>query len=120
MFHPTQLEKARERIAKELARIDNYGSVKIYLCFYDDLLVPDGEYNGEYPCSDEQVSLKEVIDIIREVLPEGSFVIRHNVQVVGTIPAGLLVGEEQDPITQFVEVSKVYKMDSFTPISRCD
>lgn len=120
MFHPSQLQKARERIAKELARIDNYGSVKIYLCFYDDLLVPDGEYNGEYPCSDERVSLKEVIDIIREVLPNGSFVITHNVQEAGAIPAGLLLGEEQDPVTQYVEVSKVYKMDSFTHTSRFD
>lgn len=115
MFHPSQLQKARERIAKELARIENYGSVKIYLCFYDDLLVPD----GEYPCSDNTVSLKEMTDIIREVMT-GSFVIRHNVQEVGSIPAGLLLGEEQDRVTQYVEVSKVYKMDSFTHTSRCD
>jgi hypothetical protein len=119
MFHPSQLQKARERIAKELARIDNYGSVKIYLCFYDDLLVPDGEYNGEYPCSDKRVELEDIVSLIREIMT-GSFVIRHNVQEVGAFPAGLLLGEEQDPVTLYVEVSKVYKMDSFTHTSRCD
>lgn len=115
MFHPSQLQKARERIAKELARIDNYGSVKIYLCFYDDLLVPD----GEYPCSDKRVELNDIIDLVREVMT-GSFVIRHNVQEAGAIPAGLLIAGEQDPVTQYVEVSKVYKMDSFTHTSRFD
>ena len=95
------MEAIRQRIANQLAGIDNYGTIKLYLCFY------------------EGATLYEIIQIIRDTVTFPC-VIRHNVMYINEVPAGLLLGEEQDPITQFVEVSKVYKMDSFTHTSRCD
>jgi hypothetical protein len=35
MFHPSRLLEAQQRIYSELKYIDEIGSVKIYLCFYD-------------------------------------------------------------------------------------
>ncbi len=89
-----------EQIRNKLVEIDAYGSVKIYLCFYN-------------------VTLEEMIAVIHRNM-KCSYVIRHNVINVHEVPAGLLLGEDQDPITQYVEVSKVYKMDSFTHTSRVD
>ncbi len=39
MFHHTQLLNAQQRILKDLQNIDDMGSVKLYVCWYDDLLV---------------------------------------------------------------------------------
>lgn len=107
MFHPSQKENAIRRIEHDLRNIEYYGSVKLYLCFYDDLLVPKDEYNGEYPCSDKSVDLKEVIDIIGQVMKK-PYIVRHNILHVDFtgIPAGL-IEKEQNPLSYYIDVCVV-------------
>ena len=95
-------DKAVQRILRDLRDIDLLGSTKLYLCWYDDLLIPDSEWKGVYPCSDKSVDLKEVIDIIRQNFKR-QCIIRHNVML--TVPIGLPV---QTEIEKYVEVCLVY------------
>lgn len=106
MFHTSQTERAKRRIQDELKEIDVYGSVKVYLCFFDDLMVADSEYNGLYPCSEKSPDLKEMISMIRECMT-GSYTISTNVPF-GGVPAEL----DYRPSTKdYIEVCRVYKMD---------
>jgi hypothetical protein len=100
MFHPSRLLEAQQRIYSELKYINEIGSVKIYLCFYDDLLVSKEEWNGKYPCSENNVSLFEIISIIKVVFKKPC-IIRHNV-LLSPIPVGLSV--EQSELEKYVEV----------------
>ena len=103
MFHHTQLINAQQRILKDLQHIDDLGSVKLYLCWYDDLLVSREEYNGIYPCSDKKVSLYEVLAIIKVVFKKPC-IVRHNVYI-SPFPAGLVSKfEDQPDIEKYIEV----------------
>ena len=103
MFHHTQLLNAQQRILKDLQYIDELGSVKLYLCFYDDLLVSQEEYNGLYPCSDKKVSLYEVLAIIKLVFKKPC-IVRHNV-FISPFPAGLSKKfEGQCELEKYIEV----------------
>lgn len=106
MFHPSQLEMAKRRIAMDLQDIEYYRSIKLYLCWYDNFLIPDEDYRGYYPCSDKSVDLKEVIDIVRESIKK-PHIIRHNV-LVSPLPAAMIrYREEQADAEKYVEVCLV-------------
>uniref|UniRef100_A0A6C0JK57 Uncharacterized protein n=1 Tax=viral metagenome TaxID=1070528 RepID=A0A6C0JK57_9ZZZZ len=106
MFHPSQLEMAKRRIAMDLQDIEYYRSIKLYLCWYDNFLIPDEDYKGYYPCSDKSVDLKEVIDIVREAMKK-PHIIRHNV-LVSPLPAAMIrYREEQADAEKYVEVCLV-------------
>ncbi|NDB85859.1 MAG: hypothetical protein EB127_24640 [Alphaproteobacteria bacterium] len=104
MFHPSQLEMAKQRIIMDLQGIEYYRSIKLYLCWYDNFLIPDEDYKGIYPCSDNSVDLKEVIDIVAEALKR-PHIIRHNV-LVSPIPAALVSLKELD-VERYIEVCLV-------------
>jgi len=100
MFHSTRLLEAQQRISNDLKYIDDLGSVKLYLCFYDDLLVSEEEWNGYYPCSEKKVSLYEILAIIKVVFNKPC-IIRHNI-LISPIPVGL--SAEQPEIEKYIEV----------------
>jgi len=106
MFHPSQLEMAKQRILMDLQDIEYYKSIKLYLCWYDNFLIPEEEYKGKYPCSDKSVDLKEVIDIIAQNFKK-PHTIRHNV-LVNPIPAALItLKDEKEDIEKYIEVCLV-------------
>lgn len=100
MFHLTRLIEAQQRISNDLKHIDDLGSVKLYLCFYDDLLVSQEEWNGKYPCSEKKVSLYEILAIIKVVFNKPC-IIRHNI-LISPIPVGL--SAEQSEIEKYIEI----------------
>jgi hypothetical protein len=107
MFHPSRLEDLKKQIAHELSDIDYYGSTKLYLCWYDEFLVAKEDYNNNYPCCEKEVSLHEVIEIVREVFNRPC-IIRHNVHV-SPIPAGIsAIFESQNQCEKYVEVCLVF------------
>ncbi len=109
MFHHTQLLNAQQRILKDLQNIDELGSVKLYLCFYDDLLVSSEEYNGKYPCCEKNVSLYEVLAIIKVVFKKPC-IVRHNV-IISPFPSGILSKfEEQSEVEKWVEVCLIQNL----------
>lgn len=109
MFHHTQLINAQQRILKDLEHIDELGSVKLYLCYYDDLLVSREEYNGLYPCSDKKVSLYEVLAIIKIVFKKPC-IVRHNV-IISPFPAGLTSNFENQPeLEKYIEVCLIQNL----------
>jgi hypothetical protein len=101
MFHPTRLLEVQKTISEDLERIKIYDSVKLYLCWYDQFLVSEEEFNGHYPCSDKKVSLEEVIAIINLVFKKPC-IIRHNV-IVNPIPTALVLTKRGD-IEEYVEI----------------
>jgi hypothetical protein len=109
MFHHTQLLNAQRRILKDLEHIEDLGSVKLYLCYYDDLLVSQEEYNGLYPCSNKKVSLYEVLAIINLVFKKPC-IVRHNV-IISPFPAGLTQNFENQPeLEKWVEVCLIQNL----------
>jgi hypothetical protein len=103
MFHQTRLLEAQQRISNDLKYIDDIGSVKLYLCFYDDLLVSEEEWNGKYPCCDKKVSLYEILSIIKLVFNKPC-IIRHNI-LLSPFPVGLSAEQSEQPeIEKYVEV----------------
>lgn len=103
MFHDTRYEEVKQRVVADLKSIDNLGSVKLYLCWYDEYMVPKDAYNGRYPCSDKNVCVYNLIDIVREVFTR-PYIVRHNV-IVSPFPAGLTYQYEDQPeIEKYVEV----------------
>ncbi len=103
MFHESQIERVKERIRFDLSFIHIYGSVKIYPCFYDDLLVSPTEYNGQYPCSKEYVDPKELLPFIHQCMTE-PYTIRTNIQFE-SVPAG---ASNPLRIEEYIEVSKIF------------
>jgi hypothetical protein len=107
MFHPSQLERVEDQIYHDLELIGNLGSVKLYLCWYDEFLLPESEWNGKYPCSDRTVSVEDVIQIVKKVMIRPC-IIRHNV-LLGPLPAALNAkAQSQSPLETYVEVCLVY------------
>jgi hypothetical protein len=104
MFHESRIEEVEIKVMQELERMDVYGSVKIYLCFYDEYLVPKGSYNGRYPCSDKNVELKDIIEIINRIYIK-PHIIRHNV-LTSPIPVGISDVTE-DELEKYVEVCEI-------------
>lgn len=103
MFHPSRLLEVQSRIFNDLKQIDLYGSVKLYLCWYDEYLVPE----KDYPCSSKSVSLFEILAIIRVVFKR-PHIVRHNI-LIGPMPNGLTMqAEDQEEIEKYVEVCLVY------------
>ena len=103
MFHPSRLIDAQNRISEDLKEINTYDSVKLYLCWYDEFLVSKEDFNGNYPCSKNKVSLTEVIAIINVVFKKPC-IIRHNVYI-NPLPIGLsFKADIQDEIEKYVEV----------------
>lgn len=102
MFHPSRLEEVERLITEELSYIEDDGSLKLYLCWYDEYLVPRNEFNGRYPCSDKKVDLYEVLRIIDKVMKK-PHIVRHNVMT--TVPVGLFhEKEDQLELEKYVEV----------------
>lgn len=107
MFHPSQLQRVEDQIYYDLSTIGNLGSVKLYLCWYDEFLVHESEWNGKYPCSDNSVAVEDVIQIVKKVMIRPC-IIRHNV-LVGPLPAALNTkAYTQSPVETYVEVCLVY------------
>jgi hypothetical protein len=105
MFDPSRLEEVERLITEELSHIEVYDSLKLYLCWYDEYLVPRNEFNGRYPCSDKKVDLGEVLQIIQKVMKK-PYIVRHNSFI--TIPVGLTYKkEDQLEIEKYVEVCLV-------------
>jgi hypothetical protein len=105
MFHPSRIESVKDQIFLDLAVIDVLGSVKLYLCWYDEYLVPESEWNGKYPCSDRMVSLVDVIRLVKQLIVRPC-IIRHNILVD---PLPVAIGSiVQSPLEQYVEVCLVY------------
>jgi len=104
MFDPTQRAVVKSRIRADLDGIEYLGSKKLYICWYDDLLIPDAEWKGVYPCSSQKVSLKEVIDVIKDVMVGRKHIIRHNV-FVSPLPVFMSTQQHlQDECEKYVEV----------------
>ena len=101
-FHPEQLEAVKKQIKNDLRLLDTYGSVKLYICFYDQFMIPDSEWKGVYPCSDKAVHISDVLDIVHEVMTQ-PYITRHNVINAGPLPA-FLMGHNQDECEKYVEV----------------
>lgn len=89
MFHPSRLLEVQSRIFDDLKQIDLYGSVKLYLCWYDEYLV-----------AERSVSLFEILAIIRVVFKR-PHIVRHNV-LIGRM------AEDQEETEKYVEVCLVY------------
>jgi hypothetical protein len=107
MFHPSRLLEVQSRIFDDLKQIDLYGSVKLYLCWYDEYLVAEKDYNGNYPCSEKSVSLFEILAIIRVVFKR-PHIVRHNV-LIGQMPVAKTTdAEDQEETEKYVEVCLVY------------
>jgi hypothetical protein len=107
MFHPSQIDRVKNQIVSDLSSIEVLGSVKIYLCWYDEFLVSQSEWNGEYPCSDKSVSLQELIHLIKKVMMK-QCIIRHNV-LIDPIPVYISSqAESQSPLEKYIEVCLVY------------
>jgi hypothetical protein len=103
MFHPSRLLEVQSRIFDDLKQIDLYGSVKLYLCWYDEYLVP----KKDFPCSEKSVSLFEILAIIRVVFKR-PHIVRHNV-LIGQMPVGMTIqAEDQEDTEKYVEVCLVY------------
>ena len=106
MFHESRIQEVEAKVMQELERMDMYGSVKIYLCFYDEYLVPKGTYNGFYPCSDKNVELEDIIEIIDRIYIN-PHIIRHNV-LKSPVPVGIShLSQTQDELEKYVEVCLV-------------
>jgi hypothetical protein len=101
-FHPEQLEAVKKQIKYDLRLIDTHGSIKLYVCFYDQFMIPDSEWNGRYPCSDKTVYFGDVITIVNEVMTQ-PYIIRHNVINAQPLPA-FLMGHNQKECEKYVEV----------------
>jgi len=107
MFHPSQIHRVKNQIVSDLSSIEVLGSVKIYLCWYDEFLVPQSEYKGDYPCCEKSVSLQELIQLIRKVMMK-QCIIRHNV-LMDPIPVYLSSqAQSQSPLEKYIEVCLVY------------
>jgi len=92
------------KIKNDLRVLELYGSVKLYLCWYDQYLISDSEWNGVYPCSDKTVSLHDVLTIVKEVMVQ-PHIVRHNVIAAGPFPAYMSTQHEaQDDCEKYVEV----------------
>jgi len=107
MFHPSRIAEVESQIRRDLRRIDMYGSVKIYLCFYDEYMVSKENWKGVYPSTKENVSLIEMIDLIRSNVNR-QCIIRHNV-LVSPMPVGIhFMSEDQSELEKYIEVCLVY------------
>lgn len=106
MFHESRLAEVEAKVMQDLERMDIYGSVKIYLCFYDEYLVPKGSFNGFYPCSDKNVELEDIIEIVKRIYIK-PYIIRHNV-MKSPVPVGIShLSETQDELEKYVEVCEI-------------
>lgn len=107
MFHESRYEEVKQRIIADLKSIDNIGSVRLYLCWYDEYMVAKDAYNGRYPCSNKNVSIYDVIDVVREVFTR-PHIILHNV-IVSPFPVGIKYQRDsQAEIEKYVEVCLVF------------
>ena len=109
MFHQERIEEVKKRIAADLRLIDLYGSVKLYLCWYDEFLIAKEDWNGLYPCSDNYVQLKDVIDIVKDIM-KCPYIIRYNSLSAQVMPA-FLISSDEDECEKYVEVCKVFNTD---------
>ena len=111
-FHPTQLEAVQKHIQQDLVLLDRYGSIKLYICWYDQYMIPDSEWKGVYPCSDNSVYFGDVIDIVKQIMTK-PYIVRHNVLKCGPFPVCLMEkSETQQECEKYVEVCLIQKMDS--------
>lgn len=109
-FDPTQLEAVKKHIQRDLVLLDLHGSTKLYICWYDQYMIPDSEWNGLYPCSDKSVYFGDVIDIVKQVMTK-PYIVRHNV-LCGPLPACLMdKSKRQDECEKYVEVCLIQKTD---------
>jgi len=107
MFHPSRIPEVENQIRSDLRRIDMYGSVKIYLCFYDEYMVSKQDWKGVYPSSSENVSLLELIELVRSIMNRPC-IIRHNV-MISPVPVGIhYISEDQSELEKYIEVCLVY------------
>jgi hypothetical protein len=107
MFHPSRISDVENQIKYDLRHIDMVGSVKIYLCFYDEYMVSKQDWKGVYPSSKENVSLYELIELVRNNVNR-PFIIRHNV-MISPIPVGIHhISEDQSELEKYIEVCLVY------------
>jgi hypothetical protein len=104
-FHPDQLEAVKRQIEMDLSNIETYGSIKLYICWYDHFQITDAEWKGVYPCCEHYVNIKEVIDIVKQVLKQ-PYIIRHNVLKAQALPA-FFMDHSQDECEKYVEVCLV-------------
>jgi hypothetical protein len=109
-FHPDQLEAVKNHITNDLRLIEEYGSVKLYVCFYDQYMIPDSEWKGVYPCSDKYVHFSDVLNIVKEVMTQ-PYIVRHNVIKAGPIPA-FLMDHHQDECEKYIEVCLIQNGNS--------
>jgi hypothetical protein len=101
-FHPEQLDAVRTRISIDLLLLEPYGSVKLYLCWYDQYLIPDSEWKGVYPCSDDYVHISDVLAIVQTLMKK-PYIVRHNIINAGPLPT-FLINHEQDECEKYLEV----------------
>jgi len=107
MFDRSRLEEVESKIKRDLKIIDETGSVKIYLCCYDEFMVSKESWNGFYPCSTDTVSVHEIINLIKKVFKRPC-IIRHNI-LLSPIPLALNAQAEcQDDFEKYIEVCLVY------------
>jgi hypothetical protein len=111
LFHPTQLEALKKHIQRDLLLLERYGSIKLYICCYDQYMIPDSEWKGLYPCSDKSVYFGDVIDIVKQIMTQ-PYILRHNVLNCGPFPACLMDKREtQDECEKYVEVCLIQNID---------
>jgi hypothetical protein len=109
-FHPEQLEAVKRQIKNDLRLLDEYRSVKLYICFYDHYLIPDSEWKGIYPCSDHYVQLSDVLNIVNEVMTK-PYIVRHNIVNAQPLPA-FLMDHRQDECEKYVEICLIQNGNS--------
>jgi len=106
MFHPSRLQEVEDRIDNDLSCAMDFGSVKLYLCWYDEYLVDKENWKGVYPCSDKRVCPHEVMAIIKNLMLR-PFIIRHNCYF-SAYPVGISdIAERQRDEERYIEVCLV-------------
>ena len=106
MFHPSRLKEVEERIDNDLSCAMTFGSVKLYLCWYDEYLVDKENWKGVYPCSDKRVCPHEVMTIVKNLLLR-PHIIRHNCYF-SAYPVGISdIAERQRDEERYIEVCLV-------------
>lgn len=101
MFHPTKAEAVKLRITNDLGMLYSLGTVKLYLCWYQDYLYENHE---EEKNTNRSVTIHDVARILEEVI-HLPYVIRHNVIHAQAFPAFLM--KEQDECETYIEISLI-------------
>jgi hypothetical protein len=87
----------------DLSTIEGLGSVKLYTCWYDQYQITDEEWKGVYPCCETFVHVKDVIDIVNEVLRKPHTVTNNDLRAQQL--HAFFMDKKQDECEKYVEVS---------------